>query len=62
VSIAPRCVERILTQDVACRRLRVKPGTEQAQSRIELAWRRDENRPIVETFCRLARKKLMRGA
>jgi DNA-binding transcriptional LysR family regulator len=62
VSIAPWCVERILTREVVSRRLRVTQGTVQPESRIELAWRVNENRPIVETFCQLARKKLMRRA
>jgi DNA-binding transcriptional LysR family regulator len=59
VSITPSCVERIQTRDVVCRRLRVKPGTNEVKSSIELAWRVGDNRPIVETFCRIARQKLM---
>jgi DNA-binding transcriptional LysR family regulator len=62
VSITPSCVERIQTRDVVSRRLRVRPGTEDVKSKIELAWRANENRPIVETFCRIARQKLMRRA
>ena len=61
VSITPACVERIRTRDVVCRKLRVKPGTEQAQSKIELAWRVNDHRPIVEAFCRIARGKLLRA-
>jgi DNA-binding transcriptional LysR family regulator len=58
VSIAPACVERIRTPEVACLRLRMSPGSAEAKSEIELAWRAGENQPIVETFCRMAREKL----
>jgi hypothetical protein len=36
----------------------MSPGSAEAKSEIELAWRAGENQPIVETFCRMAREKL----
>lgn len=60
VSIGPACVERIATPEVVCRRLRTPGRVRAVRSEIELAWRAGENRPIVETFCRMAREKLHR--
>ena len=60
VSIAPACVERICTPEVVFRRLRAPRGAAKVESEIELAWRAGENRPIVQTFCRMAREKLRR--
>lgn len=64
VSIAPRCVQRIATPDVACKRLilaaegRAQNGERQLSSDIELAYRAGETRPIVRTFCAMARTSL----
>jgi len=66
VSIAPACVQRIATPDVACKRLMFAPGGRfhngegELSSDIELAFRICETRPIVETFCALARSSLAR--
>jgi DNA-binding transcriptional LysR family regulator len=61
VSIAPACVQHIATPDVACRKLVLDKGPNsknQPASDIELAWRTGDNRPIVKTFCALARASL----
>lgn len=51
VTIAPACVQQIAAPDVVCRRLRGAKVT----SDIELAYRRDEDREIVQAFFRIAR-------
>jgi DNA-binding transcriptional LysR family regulator len=63
VSIAPGCVQRIATPDVACRRLVPIDGQTRADYRhpvsdIELAYRTGDTRPIVKEFCALARNSL----
>jgi DNA-binding transcriptional LysR family regulator len=63
VSIAPACVQRIATPDVACRRLvpidgRTRPDYHHPVSDIELAYRTGDTRPIVKEFCALARNSL----
>jgi DNA-binding transcriptional LysR family regulator len=64
VSIAPACVQRIATPDVACRRLALAAGSRQSNAKrhpcsdIELAHRTGDTRPIVKTFCTLARTSL----
>jgi DNA-binding transcriptional LysR family regulator len=49
VSVAPECVRRIATPDVACLRLR---GTDVA-SDLELAYREGDNRSIVARFAQI---------
>ena len=58
VSIAPACVERIATPDVACRKLTAKPGKRLPVSDIELAYRSGDGRAIVTSFCELAHASL----
>lgn len=57
VTIAPACVQRIAAPDVVCRSLR-GAGVE---SDIELAWRTDDDRAIVNTFCKIARSHAIRA-
>ena len=65
VSIAPACVQRIATPDICC--VKLIPSRKQHQgpngrrrfmSDIELAYRAGDTRPIVNTFCSMARKIL----
>ncbi|HWC16356.1 MAG TPA: LysR substrate-binding domain-containing protein [Terriglobales bacterium] len=64
VSIAPVCVQRIATPDVSCLKLLPSPGRirkakpEGLMSDIELAYRIGDMRPIVTTFCSIARDSL----
>jgi len=64
VSVAPACVQRIATPDVSCKRLvlaadsRFQNGEGKLLSDIELAYRIGETRPIVRTFCAMARSNL----
>lgn len=58
VSIGPACVKRIRTPGVAYRRLHAPARAHEVRSEIELAWRRGDDRPIVEAFCKMAREKL----
>ncbi|HVH86960.1 MAG TPA: LysR substrate-binding domain-containing protein [Terriglobales bacterium] len=64
VTIAPACVRRIAIPDVACLRLVVprKNGHSNTKHRllsdIELAYRTGDTRPIVTTFCAMARHSL----
>jgi DNA-binding transcriptional LysR family regulator len=51
VSIAPACVRSVATEGVVCLPLR---GATQV-SQVELAYRRDEARPIVQSFAKIAR-------
>jgi len=67
VSIAPACVERIATPDVRCLKLTPKPlegrgskGERRFVSDIELAYRSEEMRPTVKTFCSMARNGFSR--
>ena len=65
VSIAPACVQRIATPDVACRPL--SPGEGRSSkplpvSDIELSYREGDHRAIVRTFCELARNHLSQNA
>lgn len=50
VSIAPGCVRRFVSDEVACLSLR---GVK-VMSQIELAWAKGETRPIVQGFARIA--------
>jgi DNA-binding transcriptional LysR family regulator len=50
VTIAPACVRQIAAPDVVCRKVRAA-----VRSDIELAYRADEDRAIVRTFCELVR-------
>lgn len=60
VTLAPECVRRIATPDVVCRKLRVRKqdSDQHSWSDIELAYRSGDARPIVKTFCVLARNSL----
>jgi DNA-binding transcriptional LysR family regulator len=63
VTIAPACVQRIATPDVSCKRLVLPTMGRQSAERsfasdIELAYRLGETRPIVTTFCEMARINL----
>jgi DNA-binding transcriptional LysR family regulator len=51
VSIAPACVARVAMEDVVC--LPLRGATE--VSNVELAFRRDESRPIAQAFAEIAR-------
>jgi DNA-binding transcriptional LysR family regulator len=51
VSIAPACVATVESEGVVCLPLR---GTREV-SHVELAYRKDENRPIVSAFAAIAR-------
>jgi len=51
VSIAPACVATVASDGVVC--LPLRGATE--VSNVELAWRRDDHRPIVSSFVRIAR-------
>lgn len=50
VTIAPDCIRKIAGESAACR-----PLSPRGSTHIELAFRRDENSPVVREFCRLAR-------
>ncbi len=50
VTIAPNCVRQIAIPGVACLRLR---GAD-VSSDVELAYRSDDNRPIVKAFTSIA--------
>ena len=50
VSIAPACVQRLVSSDIVCVPLK---GT-RTLSHVELAWHHGESRPLVERFNRLA--------
>jgi DNA-binding transcriptional LysR family regulator len=58
VTIAPACVQRIATPDVSCKKLRFSSNRNRVSSDIELAFRIDEDRAIVKSFCNLARTNL----
>ena len=60
VTLAPECVRRIATSDVVCRKLRVQrqDRDQHSWSDIELAYRSGDARPIVTSFCALARNSL----
>src|SRR5690349_19817493 len=58
VTIAPACVQRIATPDVSCKKLTFSSARSRVSSDIELAFRADEDRSIVKTFCDLARRSL----
>ena len=58
VTIAPSCVERIATSDVSCKKLTFASPSQRIYSDIELAYRREDSRSIVRTFCALARSRL----
>jgi len=60
VTIAPACVQRIATPDVSCKKLTFS-SRNRVSSDIELAFRMDESRAIVRTFCDLARKTLVQA-
>ncbi|HEX4593226.1 MAG TPA: hypothetical protein VH157_03070, partial [Bryobacteraceae bacterium] len=51
VSIAPECVRRIATPDVACVPLR----DSKVVSNIEFAWLKAESRAIVERFAHIVK-------
>jgi DNA-binding transcriptional LysR family regulator len=51
VTIAPACIREIASAEVACLTLR----DTKLVSNIELAWRKEETRPIVEAFLKIAR-------
>lgn len=53
VTITPACVQQITTSSVVARKLRTS-----VRSNIELAYRASEDRPIVKTFCDMARTHL----
>ena len=65
VSIAPACVQRIATPDIVCRKFALGGDSSKARhqpvSDIELAYRTADTRPIVQTFCALARSSLRNG-
>lgn len=61
VTIAPACVQRIATPDVACKKLIFPSGHHRIESDIELAYRVNENRAIVTTFSTLARTILSKS-
>ena len=52
VSVAPACVRRIATEEVACLSLRGRNVT----SAVELAWKVGDQRPILRQFVTLAVK------
>jgi len=54
VSIAPACVEQIASPEVVC--LPLEPSRKHGVilSRIEMAWRKGESRPIVRQFAAIA--------
>lgn len=58
VTIAPACVQRIATPEVSCKRLTFSSARHRVCSDIELAFRVDESRAILQTFCALARSNL----
>ncbi len=57
VSIAPACVEKIVSAEVVCRPLEGVKVT----SNIELAFRSGESRAVVDAFAHLARKAYAPG-
>ena len=58
VTIAPACVQRIATPDVSCKRLTFSSARNRVCSDIELAFRTENARAIVKTFCHLAHTTL----
>ncbi|GAC1361006.1 MAG: LysR substrate-binding domain-containing protein [Acidobacteriaceae bacterium] len=58
VSVAPACVQKIMSAEVVCRPLK---GV-RVRSEIELAYRTGEERAVVEAFAELARRAFRKSA
>ena len=54
VTIAPACVEKIATENVACKKITFAGQSRSYASDIELAYRSGETRSIVRTFSQMA--------
>jgi DNA-binding transcriptional LysR family regulator len=56
VTIAPACVRQVATKDVVCLPIRSNHPGQTPQSTVELAFRANEDRPIVQAFAEIARR------